>query len=83
LIRLWPRLRAWLDESRDFREWQEQLRADLARWETKNREAGALQRGKTLAEALEWLQSRPRDVTADERTYIETGRRYEQRTVRR
>ncbi|MCG3039933.1 trypsin-like peptidase domain-containing protein [Streptomyces sp. S1A] len=83
LTRLWPRLRAWLDESRDFREWQEQLRADLARWETKNREAGALQRGKTLAEALEWLQSRPHDVTADERAYIETGRRYEQRTVRR
>ncbi|AIS02313.1 trypsin-like peptidase domain-containing protein [Streptomyces glaucescens] len=83
LTRLWPRLRAWLDESRNFREWQEQLRADLARWEAKNREAGALQRGKTLAEAMEWLQSRPHDVTGDERTYIEAGRRYEQRTVRR
>ncbi|MFD3582639.1 hypothetical protein [Streptomyces sp. NPDC058683] len=83
LTRLWPKLRVWLDDSRNFRQWQEQLRTDMARWEAKGREAGALQRGKTLAEGEEWLQGRPEDVTADERAYIETGRRYAQRTVRR
>lgn len=83
LTRLWPRLRAWLDDSRNFRQWQEQLRADMARWEAKDRETGALQRGKTLAEGEEWLRWRPEDVTADERAYIEAGHRYEQRTVRR
>ncbi|MFD5446822.1 hypothetical protein [Streptomyces sp. NPDC127100] len=83
LTRLWPRLRAWLDDSRNFRQWQEQLRTDLARWEEKGRETGALQRGRTLAEAEEWLQRLPEDVTADERAYIEAGRRYARRTVRR
>ncbi|MER6409218.1 AAA family ATPase [Streptomyces viridosporus] len=83
LARLWPKLRAWLDDSRHFRQWQEQLRTDMARWEAKGRETGALQRGKTLAEGEEWLQRRPEDITADERAYIEAGRRYEQRTVRR
>ncbi|BCK73063.1 hypothetical protein Srufu_070160 [Streptomyces libani subsp. rufus] len=83
LTRLWPRLRDWLDNSRKFRVWQEQLRTDMARWEDRDKETGALQRGKTLAEGVEWLQQRPEDVTADERAYIEAGRRYEQRTVRR
>ncbi|MFJ9715879.1 trypsin-like peptidase domain-containing protein [Streptomyces sp. NPDC101213] len=83
LTRLWPRLRTWLDDSRDFRQWQEQLRTDMARWEEKGRETGALQRGRTLAEGEEWLQRLPEDVTADERAYIEAGRRYARRTVRR
>ncbi|MFI2410374.1 hypothetical protein [Streptomyces sp. NPDC018947] len=83
LTRLWPRLRAWLDDSRNFRQWQEQLRTDMARWEEKGREPGALQRGRTLAEGEEWLQRLPEDVTADERAYIEAGRRYARRTVRR
>ncbi|MGW1787660.1 nSTAND1 domain-containing NTPase [Streptomyces tubercidicus] len=83
LTRLWPRLRRWLDDSRKFRVWQEQLRTDMARWEGKDKEPEALQRGKTLAEGAEWLQLRPEDMTADERAYIEAGRRYEQRTVRR
>ncbi|MFD7445175.1 trypsin-like peptidase domain-containing protein [Streptomyces sp. NPDC059909] len=82
LTRLWPRLRGWLDDSRNFRVWQEQLRTDMARWEAKGKETGALQRGKTLAEGVEWLQRRPEDVPADERSYIEAGRRYAQRTIR-
>ncbi|MEU5403598.1 trypsin-like peptidase domain-containing protein [Streptomyces sp. NPDC005963] len=83
LTRLWPRLHTWLEESRNFRVWQEQLRTDMARWVAKEREAGALQRGKTLAEGVEWLQHRPEDMTADERAYIEAGRRHAQGTVRR
>ncbi|MGW2559296.1 nSTAND1 domain-containing NTPase [Streptomyces sp. NPDC001514] len=82
LTRLWPRLRGWLDDSRNFRVWQEQLRTDMARWEAKDKETGALQRGKTLAEGVEWLQRRPEDVPTDERSYIEAGRRYAQRTIR-
>ncbi|MER6106157.1 hypothetical protein ABT115_28685 [Streptomyces sp. NPDC001832] len=82
LTRLWPTLRGWLDDSRKFRMWQEQLRTDMARWQEKGRETAALQRGKTLAEGVEWLERRPEDVTADERGYIDAGSRYEQRTVR-
>ncbi|MDX2937342.1 AAA family ATPase [Streptomyces ipomoeae] len=83
LTGLWPRLSAWLDDSRSFRQWQEQLRADMARWEATTREVGALQRGRTLAVSVEWLQQRPAEMTADERAYIEAGRRYAQRMVRR
>nr|WP_302185360.1 trypsin-like peptidase domain-containing protein [Streptomyces sp. GMY02] len=82
LTRLWPRLRGWLDDSRKFRTWQEQLRTDMTRWQEKGRETEALQRGRTLAEGVEWLERRPEDVTADERAYIDAGRRYAQRTVR-
>ncbi|MFC9242537.1 hypothetical protein ACFT7S_00390 [Streptomyces sp. NPDC057136] len=83
LTRLWPTLRDWLDDSRHFRLWQEQLRTEMGRWHEKGRETKALQRGRTLAESREWSRQRPEDVADDERSYIDAGRRYEERTVRR
>lgn len=82
LTRLWPRLRDWLEDSREFRGWQEQLRRDLARWEARSEEAGGLLRGRLLAEAEDWLKRRPEDITSGERAYIQAGRRHRRRGVR-
>ncbi|SCF76230.1 Trypsin-like peptidase domain-containing protein [Streptomyces sp. MnatMP-M27] len=82
LTRLWPRLRGWLEDSREFRGWQEQLRRDLARWEDRSEEAGGLLRGRLLAEAEDWLKRRPEDITSGERAYIQAGRRHQRRGVR-
>nr|WP_239150531.1 ATP-binding protein [Streptomyces sp. SID13588] len=70
LIQLWPRLRQWLVDYRDFRVWQEQLRADLRRWQTHAQETARLLRGYDLAEALDRLAKHPEDISADERGYI-------------
>ncbi|WP_344632757.1 serine protease [Streptomyces glaucosporus] len=83
LTRLWPRLRGWLEDSREFRAWQEQLRGDLARWEAGGREPEGLLRGRLLTAAADWLDRRPEDVTAAERAYIEAGWRHQRRGVRR
>ncbi|MFI5772316.1 hypothetical protein ACIA74_28090 [Streptomyces sp. NPDC051658] len=83
LTRLWPTLRRWLDDSRHFRVWQEQLRTDMARWQEKGQETKALQGGKTLAESREWAKQLPENVTKGEHSYIDAGRRYEERVVRR
>ncbi|MCL7380570.1 trypsin-like peptidase domain-containing protein [Streptomyces sp. 35G-GA-8] len=83
LIRLWPRLRDWLTSSREFREWQEQVRRDMARWEEQGKDTGGLLRGRVLATAVDWVERRPEEVTVGERAYVKAGMRHERRGVRR
>ncbi|MFE3141435.1 trypsin-like peptidase domain-containing protein [Streptomyces scopuliridis] len=78
----WPRLRQWLVDSRDFRSWQEQLRADLHRWRTQHHEAARLLSGTDLAEADRRLAGHSKDISADERGYIQLSRRHSQRGAR-
>ncbi|MFJ7334377.1 hypothetical protein ACIQUU_14130 [Streptomyces sp. NPDC101116] len=82
LTRLWPRLREWLVASRDFRHWQEQLRADLHRWRTRNREPARLLSGSELAQAARSLAEHPEDISVDERAYILLSRRHARRGTR-
>jgi hypothetical protein len=81
LTRLWPRLRQWLVASRDFRYWQEQLRADLHRWQTQTREPARLLSGSDLAQAAR-VAEHPEDISADERAYILLSRRHARRGTR-
>ncbi|MYX33429.1 MULTISPECIES: AAA family ATPase [unclassified Streptomyces] len=82
LTNLWPRLRQWLIDSRDFRLWQEQLRADLHRWQEQHHEPARLQSGSDLAEADRRLSEHPEDISADERSYIQLSRRHARRGAR-
>jgi hypothetical protein len=51
LISNWQRLKEWMSADRDFRNWQERLRAAMRQWEKSNRDNGALLRGVPLVEA--------------------------------
>ena len=73
LIRVWMQLRSWVDADRDFRSWQERLRAAVHQWKTSNRDAGAVLHGVLLVEALRWWGERRNDLGADERVFIETS----------
>ncbi|CAM5582698.1 hypothetical protein SALBM311S_05659 [Streptomyces alboniger] len=79
LTRLWPRLQRWLTDSRDFRAWQEQLRADLRRWQAQQLEPARLLGGKELTEADRRLAEHPDDVSAEERGYILLSLRHSRR----
>ncbi|MFE0253996.1 trypsin-like peptidase domain-containing protein [Streptomyces sp. NPDC059010] len=83
LIRQWPRAHAWLEETREFRAWQEQVRAATAVWRQNNRDAGALMRGAVLERALEWRTRRAPDIGKEELAYIEQSDRRRRRGVRR
>jgi energy-coupling factor transporter ATP-binding protein EcfA2 len=72
LIYEWKRLRDWIDENRDFRLWQERLRAAIQQWNASERDAGALLRGKPLIDAEDWLHKRSEELTA-EREFIATS----------
>ncbi|MGW3076122.1 nSTAND1 domain-containing NTPase [Kitasatospora sp. NPDC001132] len=82
LITLWHRLEKWLENSRDFRIWQEELRATLKRWENHRREPGQLLRGGALNTAMDWLAERPEDIAPDEARFIGLSHRRRRREVR-
>ncbi|MEV0122120.1 trypsin-like peptidase domain-containing protein [Streptomyces sp. NPDC050703] len=80
----WPRLRQWLVDSRDFRVWQEQVRADLDRWRSQEREHSRLLGGTDLTEAERRLGAHTEagDISAAEREYIDLSRRHARRGSR-
>lgn len=82
LTRLWPNLREWLADSRDFRAWQEQLRADLRRWHAQQRENARLLSGTDLAEADRRLTAHADDIAAEERGYVLLSLRHSRRGTR-
>ncbi len=70
LIRRWGRLREWINADRDFRRWQDRLRANLGAWQATQHDKGALLRGALLAEAQDWLAKRKVDLSSQERDFI-------------
>ncbi|MFE4693319.1 trypsin-like peptidase domain-containing protein [Streptomyces sp. NPDC056749] len=82
LTELWPLLRTWLVESRDFRVWQEQLRADVGRWQAQRSDPARLLSGADLAEADLRLKGHSQDVSVEERTYIQLSHHHSRRRIR-
>jgi WD40 repeat protein len=79
LFRSWDRLRAWLQENREFLLWRERLRGALSEWERSVNDEGALLRGAVLTEAVNWTTQRPGQLSANERTFIEASADLRQR----
>ncbi len=82
LIRHWGQLRLWMAEDRTFRAWQERLRFALKQWQV-NREADALLRGTTLAEAEGWLAERRADLSQPEQAFINASLQQRHKQERR
>jgi WD40 repeat protein len=70
LIGSWGKLQQWMQLDRDFRSWQEQLRAAMRTWESSNCDEGALLRGKPLCDAEYWQNERFLELSAVERNFI-------------
>ncbi len=70
LIRNWGQLRDWMHRDRDFRHWQEQLRAAMLTWESSGCDEGALLRGKPLIDAQDWQNQRFSELSSMERSFI-------------
>jgi WD40 repeat protein len=75
LLRKWPRLRAWLDEEREFLIGKSRLEDALADWE-KAPDAdkpSALLQGLALSRASQWLVDHPHAISEAERAFIEAS----------
>jgi len=74
LIREWPTLRGWLEESRDGLRLHRHLTRAAEGWMRQGRDPGELYRGARLAQALEWAQDQPDELNAFEREFLEASR---------
>ncbi|WP_017715955.1 nSTAND1 domain-containing NTPase [Kamptonema formosum] len=71
LIREWGTLRRWVKDNREFRTWQERLKARMREWEDAGADDGALLRGAPLAQAEEWHRQRLDQLSPDEGVFIQ------------
>jgi WD40 repeat protein/DNA-binding SARP family transcriptional activator len=72
LIREWPTLREWLEESRSDVRMQRLLAAAADEWERSGREPSYLLRGTRLAQFEGWADGTAVALTLDERAYLDT-----------
>ncbi|NEP03437.1 MAG: S-layer homology domain-containing protein [Okeania sp. SIO2G4] len=83
LIREWGTLRDWINASREFRTWQERLRATMSYWQENNRDQGALLRGVALAQAQEQLTQRQEELSPDEVEFIQLSQQLQEQEQKR
>ncbi|HEY1983774.1 MAG TPA: toll/interleukin-1 receptor domain-containing protein [Terracidiphilus sp.] len=71
LLRKWPRLRAWLDEAREFLIGKQQVESDLRDWESAAAadKAAALLTGLKLSRMRAWMAERPHQLSAQMRAF--------------
>ena len=70
LIKNWGQLREWMSADRDFRSWQERLRADMRQWQEAQQDEGALLGGVPLVVAQGYLLQRLEEISKAERVFI-------------
>ena len=70
MIRNWGHLQEWMQQDRDFRSWQEQLRVAMRTWESSGFDQEALLSGKRLADAEYWQKQRSLELSVPERSFI-------------
>jgi WD40 repeat protein len=81
LIREWPTLRGWLEESRDGLRLHRHLTLATEEWLRQGREPADLYRGVRLAQALEWVQSQPDELNSLEREFLQASQAQVEREV--
>ncbi len=73
LLREWPRLRRWLEQSRDDVRLQRTLAAAAVEWTQNNQDAGFLLRGGRLDLFSGWAADSDLALTQDERAYLQAS----------
>jgi len=73
LISSWRRLSHWVDDSREFRSWQDKLEENITRWKLAHRDEKELLHGARLVEAKEKLKQYWKVVTTGEWVFIEAS----------
>jgi tetratricopeptide (TPR) repeat protein len=82
LIEGWGRLRAWLNEDREFLLWRDRFRGFMRTWEHAAKDASALLSGPMLSEGKRWSTSRTELLSSEEREFIDRSRQADEAAVR-
>ena len=73
LLREWPRLREWLDESRADVRLQRLLAAETAAWQEADQDEGYLLRGARLDQYEAWTDESSILLTDEEQTFLDAS----------
>jgi formylglycine-generating enzyme required for sulfatase activity len=76
LVRAWEQLPQWITGQRVFLVWKGQIEQARHLWEGKERDDGALLRGRGLDEALDWLSKKSAELSPAEREYINASNKH-------
>jgi len=74
LIREWPELRKWVDDSRDELQFERRVFEATAEWEKGEKDVGLLWSGTRLARASEWSQKHEIEVPPKVRAFLDACR---------
>jgi len=80
LFKVWPKLKSWLDENRDFLRWRKRVEKDIDDWVNMLRSEDYLLTGARLAETKKWLEEPSVDLSELEREFIQRSWEREERT---
>ncbi|WP_411098593.1 trypsin-like peptidase domain-containing protein [Streptomyces sp. x-45] len=83
LVETWPRLRRWLEENRDFRSWQEELRRSLRVWQEQGRPRDLTLGREQIARSRPWIAERGEEIPAEEAEFVAVSDQVQRRRVRR
>jgi DNA-binding SARP family transcriptional activator/WD40 repeat protein len=78
LLREWPRIRTWLDESRADHAMLRRIEAAARAWQMAGRVESDLFRGARLDTAVDWANAKPRSLTEVERDFLDESARVSQ-----
>jgi len=78
LLQRWPRLRRWIDESRDELRIREKITHAADEWASEGQEADLLYRGTPLLSALEWDNRNPGQLGLLEHKFLESSKHQKQ-----
>ena len=73
LLRTWPRLRNWIEESRDDLRTRQRISHAAEEWDTSRRDSDLLYRGTPLLSAVEWANQNPGQLSGLERTFLDAS----------
>lgn len=70
LVESWPRLRGWVEDNREFRSWQEELRRTVRTWREQGRPPELALDRRRIEEARGWLGTRAAEIPAEEADFV-------------
>ena len=73
LLRTWPRLRGWIEESRDDLRMRQRISRAATEWNVESRDSDLLYRGTPLLSALEWAGRNPDQLDELERAFLDAS----------
>lgn len=79
LLRTWPRLRDWIEESRDDLRTRQRISRAAEEWLAEGRDQDRLYHGTPLLSALEWMEKNPDQLSDLERSFVEASEEAHQR----